>query len=163
MHRACAFIRTLLASPYATLGIALLPLMIALSGCSETSSGGSGFTDVGRDEPIIVDSVLAISVFEDRPDGITTTFVADVNDQAQVFLWILWANVAEQHTVEVSWFSPDDDLDDPPFWSEKKTLTSTTGDKITWFYIDLPDDKGEWFVEIYLDDLFERSHVFWVE
>ena len=162
MHRTCAFIKMLFVSPYTTtLGIALLPLIVALSGCSETSSGGSSFTDVGRDEPTIVDSVLAISVFEDRPDGITTTFVADVNDK--VYLWILWANVAERHTVEVSWFSPDDDLDDPPFWSEEKTLTSTTGEKITWFYIDLPDDRGEWFVEIHLDDLFERSHVFLVE
>ena len=161
MHQAHAFIRTLLANPYATLGITLLPLMVVLIGCSETASGGSGFTDVGRDEPTIVDSVLAISVFDDRPDGITTTFSAEVNDQ--VFLWILWGNVVEQHPVEVSWFSPADDLDDPPFWSEEKTLTSTTGDKITWFYIDLPDDTGEWFVEIYLDGLFERSHIFWVE
>ena len=159
MHQTYAFRRTLLAaSPYAILAAALLPLMVALSSCSETSSGGSGFTDVGREEPTIIDSVLAISVFDDRPDGITTTFVAGVNDQ--VFLWILWGNITEQHTVEVSWFSPDDDLEDPPFWSEKKTLTSTTGDKITWFYIDLPDDTGEWFVEIYLDDLFERSHIF---
>lgn len=161
MRQVYAFIKTLYTKPYSTLGMALLPLMIALSGCSETASGGSGFTDVGRDEPTIVDSVLAISVFDDRPDGITTTFVSNVNDQ--VFLWILWGNVAEQHTVEVSWFSPEDDLDDPPFWSEEKTLTSTTGDKITWFYIDLPNDTGEWFVEIYLDDLFERSHIFWVE
>ena len=161
MYQIHAFIRTLLTSRYSTLAIAVLPLMIALSGCSETPSGGSGFTDVGRGEPTIVDSVLAISVFDDRPDGITTTFSADVNDQ--VFLWILWTNVSEKHTVEVSWFSPNDDLDDPPFWKETKTLTSTTGDKITWFYIDLPDHIGEWFVEIYLDDLFERSHVFWVE
>ena len=74
------------------------------------------------------------------------------------------ANITEQHTVKVLWYSPEDDLDDPPFWTEKQTLTSTTGDKITWFYIDLPDVTGEWFVEIYLDDdLFERSHVFWVE
>ena len=161
MHRTHAFIRTLLTSRYSTLAIAVLPLMIALSGCSETPSGGSGFTDVGRGEPTIVDSALAINVFDDRPDGITTTFSADVNDQ--VFLWILWTNVSEKHTVEVSWFSPNDDLEDPPFWKETKTLTSTTGDKITWFYIDLPDHIGEWFVEIYLDDLFERSHVFWVE
>ena len=109
--------------------------MIVMIGCSETSSGGSGLTDVGRDEPTIVDSVLAIDVFEDRPDGITTDFFADANER--VYLWILWANVAKQHTVEVSWFSPDDDLEDPPFWNEKQTLTSTTGDKITWFYIDL--------------------------
>ena len=162
LRQACTFIKTLLATPYFTFGIVLLSLTIALSSCSETSSGGSGFTDVGRDEPTIVDSVLAISVFEDRPDGITTTFSADANDQ--VYLWVLWENIIEHHTVKVSWFSPEDDLDDPPFWTEKKTLTSTTGDKITWFYIDLPDITGEWFVEIHLDDdLFERSHVFWVE
>ncbi len=143
------------------LGIILLWMTIGAIGCDETSSGGSSVIDVGRGEPTIVDSVLAISVFEDRPDGITDTFSADVNDQ--VFLWILWANIEEQHTVEVSWFSPEDDLDDPPFWTEEQTFTSTTGDKITWFYIDAPEVIGEWFVEIHLDGLFERSHVFWVE
>lgn len=143
------------------LGIVLLWLTIGAIGCDETGSGGSSVIDVGRGEPTIVDSVLAISVFEDRPDGITDTFSAEVNEQ--VFLWILWANIEEQHTVEVSWFSPEDDLDDPPFWTEKQTLTSTTSDKITWFYIDAPEAIGEWFVEIYLDGLFERSHVFWVE
>ena len=157
------YIKTLLAIPYFTFGIVLLSLAIGVSGCSEDPSGGSGFIDVARDEPMIVDSALAISVFEDRPDGITTTFSAAVNDQ--VFLWILWANITEHHTVKVSWFSPEeDDPDDPAFWTEKQPLTSTTGEKITWFYIDLPDITGEWFVEIYLDDdLFERSYVFWVE
>ena len=161
MRKAYAFISTLLARPCSILVIVLLPLMIALGGCSETSSGGSGFTDVGRDEPTIIDSVLATDVFDDRPDGITTTFVVDVDDK--VFLWILWSNVEKRHTVEVSWFSPDDDLDGTPFWSEEKPLTSTTGDKITWFYMDLPDNRGDWFVQVYLDDLFERSHWFRVE
>lgn len=161
MRKAYAFISALLARSCSILVMPLLPLMIALSGCSETSSGGSGFTDIGRDEPTIVDSVLATDVFEDRPDGITTTFVVDVDDQ--VFLWILWSNVENRHTVEVSWFSPDDNLDGPPFWSEEKPLTSTIGDKITWFYIDLPDNRGDWFVQVYLDDLFERSHWFRVE
>ena len=136
-------------------------LGLGLNGCGESSSGGSGLTDVGRGEPIIVDSVTAISVFEERPDGITDTFNADVNEQ--IFLWVLWNNIEEQHTVEVSWFSPADDLEDPPFWKESQTFTSTTGEKITWFYIDTPADTGEWFVEIYLDGLFERSHIFWVE
>ena len=162
MRQAYTFVKKLLPTPYSIFGIVLLSLTIALSGCSETSSGGSGVTDIGRDEPTIVDSVLAISIFEDRPDGITTTFSAGVNDQ--VFLWILWANIVDPHTVKVLWYSPEDDLDDPPFWTEEQTLRSTTGDKITWFYIDLPEITGEWFVEIYLDDdLFERSHVFWVE
>ena len=164
MHQSQTRIETFLTNPYPILGIALLSLTLALSGCSEDPSGGSGFTDIGRDEPTIVDSVLAISVFDDRPDGITNTFSAEVNDQ--VFLWLLWSNITEEHTIEVSWYSPEDGLDDPPFWAEEKKLTSTTSDKITWFYIDLPepDITGEWFVEVYLDgDLFERSHIFWVE
>ncbi|MXV73920.1 hypothetical protein F4Z99_06550 [Candidatus Poribacteria bacterium] len=164
MHQAYTFIRLLSAGLYSVFGIVLLSLTIALSGCSEDPSGGSGFTDVARGEPTIVDSVLAISVFDDRPDGITNTFFAEFNDQ--VYLWILWANITEEHTVEVRWYSPEDGIDDPPFWEEKQTFTSTTGDKITWFYIDLPDPDitGEWFVEVYLDgDLFERSHIFWVE
>lgn len=162
VRQACTYIKTLLTTFYSAFGMVLLSLTLVVGGCSEDPSGGSGLTDVGRDEPTIIDSVLAIAVFEDRPDGITTTFFAEVNDQ--VFLWILWANIIEHHTVKVSWFSPEDGPDDPPFWTEQQTLTSTTGDKITWFYIDLPDITGEWFVEIYLDDdLFERSHVFWVE
>ncbi len=149
--------------------IVLLPFAIILNGCDETRSGGSGTIDLGRGEPNIVESVLAISVHEDRPDGITDTFSAEVNDQ--VFLWLLWENIDESHTVKVSWFSPEDDLDDPPFWSEERTISSTTGEKITWFYIDAPERglrgdqfaTGEWFVEIFLDGLFERSHLFYVE
>ena len=164
MHQFHTHIKTLLVNLYFRLGIVLLSLTIALSGCSEDPSGGSGFADLARGEPTIVDSVLAVSVFDDRPDGITDRFSAEFNDQ--VYLWILWANITEEHTVEVRWYSPDDGVDDPPSWEDKQTFTSTTGDKITWFYIDLPDPDiiGEWFVEVYLDgDLFERSHIFWVE
>lgn len=163
MHQAHTFIKILPADRYSILGIVLLSLTMALSGCGEDPSGGSGFTDLGRGEPTIIDSALAISVFDDRPDGITDTFSAEHNDQ--VYLWILWANITEEHTAEVSWYSPEEGPDDPAFWSEKQTFTSTTGDKITWFYVDLPepDITGEWFVEVYLDgDLFERSYVFWV-
>ena len=164
MHQTYTFIRTLSAGLQCIFGIVLLALTIALSGCSEEPSGGSGFTDLARGEPTIVDSALAISVYDDRPDGITNTFSAEFNDQ--VYLWILWANITEEHTVKVSWFSPDDGIDDPPFWTDTQSFTSTTGDKITWFYVDLPEPDiiGEWFVEVYLDgDLFERSHIFWVE
>lgn len=161
MHQFHTRIKTVLINLYFGIGIALLSLTIALSGCGEEASGGSGFTDVGRDEPTIVDSVLATGVLDDRPDGITTTFVIDVDDR--VFLWMLWTNLTEQHIVEVSWYSPDDDLNGTPSWSEEKTLTSTTGDKITWFYMDLPEDTGYWLVKIYLDGLFERSHWFQVE
>ena len=161
MHQAYTFIKTLSTGLYSVFGMLLLLLTIALSGCGDEASGGSGFTDVGRDEPTIVDSVLATGVLDDRPEGITTTFVIDIDDK--VFLWMLWTNVVEQHTVEVSWYSPDDDLDGTPSWTEEKPLTSTTGDKITWFYMDLPVDTGYWLVKIYLDGLFERSHWFQVE
>ncbi len=162
MHQLHTCIKISGTPSYPMLGIALLALTLALTGCSEEASGGSGFTDVGRGEPMVVDSVLAVSIFDDRPDGITNTFSAEFNDH--VYLWLLWANITEEHTIEVSWYSPEDELDDPPFWTEEKNLTSITSDKITWFYIDLPDITGEWFVEIYLDgDLFERSHIFWVE
>ncbi len=144
-------------------GIILLSLAIGLNGCDDTASGGSGLTDISREEPTIVDSVLAINVFKERPDGITDTFSSNADINEEIFLWILWNNIEDFHTVKVSWFSPEDDLDEPPFWEEERNFTSTTGEKITWFYIENPGDTGEWFVEIYLDGLFERSHVFWVD
>ncbi len=149
--------------------LVLFSAAIVLNGCEETKSGGSGVTDLGRGEPKIVESVTAIAVFDDRPDGITDTISAEFNDQ--VFLWILWGNIDETHKIRVSWFSPEDDLDDEPFWSEEKTISSTTGEKITWFNINAPRgglsgdqfQTGEWIVEVFLDDLFERSHLFFVE
>ena len=149
--------------------IVLLPLAVVLNGCEESKSGGSGAIDIGRGEPNIVESVLAISVEDDRPNGITDTFDPELDKQ--VFLWLLWGNIDESHTVEVLWYSPEDDLDDPPFWSEKRTISSTTGEKITWFYIDAPKGglsgdrfvSGYWTVEVFLDGLFERSHFFYME
>ncbi len=149
--------------------LVLFTAAIVLSGCEETRSGGGGVTDIGRGEPKIVESVTSIEVFENRPDGITDTFSAEFNDQ--IYLWILWGNIDKTHTIRVSWFSPDDDLDDEPFWTEERSISSTTGEKITWFYIDAPRGgfsgdqflPGEWFVEIFLNDLFERSHLFFVE
>ena len=142
----------------------LLWIGIIFGGCDETGSGGSGSSDVLRGEPAILDSVLAISISEDRPDGITDTFFADVNDQ--IFLWVFWTNVEGRHTVEVRWFSPDQDVDDPPFHQYPEVFSSSTGEQITWFFIDSPSDgfaEGEWFVELFLDGFFERSHVFLVE
>lgn len=146
-----------------------LPFTVIINGCEESTSGGSGAIDLGRGEPNIVESVLAISVFEDRPDGITDTFDPELDEQ--VYLWLLWENIDERHIVEVLWYSPEDEEDDPPFWTEKRTISSTTGEKITWFYIDAPKGglsgdrfaTGYWTVEIYLDGLFERSHLFYME
>ncbi len=84
---------------------------------------------------------------------------------------MLWENIDKTHNVRVDWYSPAEDDDDPPFWSEEKRITSTTGEKITWFYIDAPEGglslnrftSGYWTVEVFLDDLFERSHFFYME
>ena len=140
--------------------IKLFLLGIILGGCDDTGSGGSGSISPLRDEPLILDSALAINVSDDRPDGIADTFF-DTSDR--IYLWIFWVNVEGRHTVEVNWFSPLDDIDAPPFREDQETFTSSTGDQITWFYIDAPSGgfpDGEWFVEIFLDGLFERSHVF---
>ena len=79
-------------------------------------------------------------------------------------------NINKTHQVEVSWISPDKDLDDPHY-VEKRTFSSTTADKITWFFIDAPtsglsDERfasGYWIVEVALDGVFERSHLFYME
>jgi hypothetical protein len=144
--------------------LALILVGIMLGGCDETGSGGSASTDVLTGEPAILDSVLAIDVAEDRPNGITNTFFSDVSDQ--VYLWIFWSNVSGRHTVEVRWLSPEDDIDDPPFRTDQEVFTSDTGEQITWFFVERPSGgfaQGEWIVEIFLDGLFERSHVFVVE
>ena len=149
--------------------IVILSIAIFLHGCEESRSGGSGTIDLARGEPNIVESVLAISVFEDRPDGITDTF--DPESDKQVYLWLLWENINKTHRVKIDWYSPSDGVDDPPFWSEEKRISSTTGEKITWFFIDAPKgglsfdrfESGYWTVDIYLDDLFERSHFFFME
>ena len=140
--------------------IKLFLLGIILGGCDNAGSGGSGSVSLLRGEPVILDSTLSINVSDDRPDGITNTFF-DTSDR--IYLWIFWVNVQGRHTVEINWFSPEDALDAPPFREDQETFTSSTGDQITWFFIDAPSGgftEGEWFVEIFLDGLFERSHVF---
>jgi len=139
----------------------LLPIPF-LSGCEARSGGGAVVTPM-RDEPAIVDSVMAIDVHEDRPNGITNVFFSD---DEQIYLWIYWINVEGRNKVEVRWFSPDEEVDDPPYWEETQSFTSTTGQQITWFFIDKPSGgftKGDWSVEIFLNDNFERTHIFTVE
>ena len=74
-----------------------------------------------------------------------------------------WANVKGRHKIEIRWFSPDEGSDDEPHREEMREFNSPNGDQITWFYINRPLSgftEGEWFVEVFLDDLFERSYVF---
>lgn len=145
------------------LSIIFLFLICVLSFYACDNSGGSGSFTTSIDEPVIVDSVLAIDVTDNRPDGITDTFF-DSSDR--IYLWIYWENVRGRHTVEVEWISPADELDEPPFRTDRESFTSSTGAAISWFYIDQPVggfDEGEWFVDIYLNGFFERSIIFLVE
>jgi hypothetical protein len=140
----------------------LLLIGIILGGCDETGLGGSESVSLLKGEPVILDSALAVNVNDDRPDGIADTFF-DTSDR--IYLWIFWVNVQGRHTVEINWFSPEDDSDAPPFREDQETFTSSTGDQITWFFIDPPStgfSEGDWRVEILLDGLFERSHLFFV-
>ena len=144
------------------IAFAVLLHIFFLSGCEAKSGGGAVVTPM-RGEPVIVDAVMAINVHEDRPDGITNLFFSDSD---QIYLWIYWMNVEGRNEVEVRWFSPDEEVDDPPYWEETQSFTSTTGEQITWFYIDEPSGgftEGEWFVEIYLSGNFERMQIFTVE
>lgn len=136
---------------------------IILGGCDSAPSGGSRSLDLLKGEPAILDAVLAVDLIDDRPVGITDTFFESSD---RIYLWIYWAAVEGRHTAEVSWYSPAQDLDDPPFRDDNESFTSSTGDQITWFFIDRPSGgftDGEWSVDIYLDGLFERSIFFRVE
>ena len=141
--------------------IKLFLIGIIFSGCDDTGSGGSGSISLFKDEPVILDSALAISVKDERPDGIINSFFRD----ERIYLWIFWVNVKGRHTVEVNWFAPENSLDGPPYRADQETFTSPTGDQITWFFIEPPLTgfaEGDWRVDILLDGLFERSHLFFV-
>ena len=108
---------------------------IIFGGCDESGEGGSGSISLLEGEPAILDSVLAINVSDDRPDGITDIFF---DTSERIYLWVFWGNVKGRHTVEVRWFSPEEAVDDPPFRDEELTFTSSSGDEITWFFVDPP-------------------------
>lgn len=139
--------------------LAIISILIISNGCGEGEGGSSTVSPV-RGEPAILDSVLAENVYEDRPDGITNLFF---DDSDKIYLWVYWTNVEGRHEVVVEWYSPEEGADDPPYREERQPFNSPTGQQITWFYLDKPSGgftDGEWFVEIYLDDGFERMHIF---
>ena len=139
--------------------IKLFLIGIVFGGCDDAGSGGSGSVSLLRGEPVILDSVLATGIKDDRPDGIVNSFYED----ERIYLWMFWANVQGRHTVEVNWFSLRDDQGNRPYREDNETFTSSTGDQIIWFFIDPPSTglpEGDWYVEILLDGLFERKHLF---
>jgi len=144
----------------APLFLTIFWVCVICGGCDET---GSGSSDILRGEPVILDLALAINLLDDRPDGITTSFLSGDD---RIYLWVLWTNVEGRHTARVEWFTPDQELDESPFRGEDEVFSSATGEQITWFFITPPQGEfpeGEWRVVVYLDDLFERSHIFFVD
>ena len=140
----------------------MLILLLAgyILGCSEQNSGGGIMVNPASEEPTVVDAALAIAINEDRPDGITNIFY---DSSEQIYVWLYWTNVKGRLKIEVRWFSPDEDSHDAPHREEEREFNSPNGNQITWFYINRPLSgftEGEWFVEVFLDGLFERSYVF---
>ena len=131
-------------------------LLVSIAGCEE-EGGDKGVLEPLADEPMILESVMCLDIDDGRPQEITDTFL-DSDDS--IFIWIYWSNVPAESEIEVLWFEPGEDI---ALVRDSQTIRSETGFAVTWFSIDEPllgFEDGEWSVDIYLDDLFERSHLF---
>ena len=78
-------------------------VLLLVSSCGDDKNSAGVSANLVRGEGIVADSVLAINVSQDRPDGITNHFFSD---SERIFLWLYWTNVTGTHTVKVRWFSP---------------------------------------------------------
>jgi hypothetical protein len=137
-----------------TIGILLITLTFLSYGCE---SGGSGSTEPLADEPMIVDSAMCINVSNDRPDGITNTFLSSDD---RIYVWVYWTKVAGTSTAKAVWYQPDVDS---AYREDSQVVRSESGFGITWFYLDKPAggfNSGEWLLELYLDGVFQRSYLF---
>ncbi len=138
--------------------LAVTMLLVLILGC-EDDGIHQGTVEPFADEPIIVESVMCLGINDARPREITDTFF---ESDDRIYLWIYWSNVEPSSDVEIFWFLPGDAL---ALRKDAETIESTTGSAITWFSIDEPSggfEDGEWIVEIFLDGMFERSHIFTV-
>ena len=139
-------------------GVMLLIIPLSMIACSE--SGGSSAVEPYSDEPMIVDSAMCINVDQNRPDGITSMFL---NSDDKIYIWLYWSHVDTSATAKAVWYKPDSEV---PYREDSQIVRSDSGFAITWFYLDKPIGgfaTGEWSVEIYLDDKFERSYLFTVD
>ena len=135
----------------------ILPVLIL--GCGD-GEGGRGAVEPLADEPMILESIMCLDVGDTRPVLITNSFL---ESDKKIYVWMYWINVEDDSEVEVLWYEPDEDL---PFREDSLVIDSSTGHSITWFFIERPKDgfaEGEWSVDIYLDGMFERSHLFTVQ
>ncbi len=137
--------------------VIILVLPLSIIACS---SGGRSATEPFADEPIIVDSAMCINIDQDRPDGITGTFLSSDD---RIYIWVYWSNLATHSTVKTVWYAPNSQTS---YHEDSNAVSSESGFAITWFYIDKPAGgftSGEWSVEVYLDGSFERSYLFTVD
>ena len=133
----------------------LAVLLCFMLGCD--NDGDQGMVEPLSDEPIIVESVLCLDVDDARPVEITDTFF---ESDDRIYLWIYWSNVDLSSEVKVSWYEPGTEL---AVQEDSQSIDSLGGYAITWFSIDKPIggfEPGDWLVDIYMDGLFERSHLF---
>ena len=137
---------------------AIMVLLVFVSGCDEDGNR-EGMVEPLPDEPVILESVMCLDIDDARPVGITDTFF---ESDDRIYIWMYWSSVETPSTVEVLWFEPGAELSSD---KDSQIIDSSTGYAIAWFSIDEPVGgfkEGDWSVDIYLDDLFERSHLFTV-
>ena len=136
--------------------VMILPAIIA--GCGE--DGTTGALEPLSDEPMILESVTCLDIDEGRPAGITDTFLSSDDE---IYIWAYWTNIEDTYTIDAVWFKPGEDY---AYEEDSQTISSSTGFKITWFALNKPPGgfaRGNWSVDIYVDDAFERSHLFAVK
>lgn len=137
--------------------MAALCCLVLLAGCD--SSGGEGGTTPEEGEARIVESFTCRDVEgSGRPVGITEIFSQYHDDR--IYVWISWENVEGEHVAEAIWYDPGGSKE----YESAEEFDSSNGEQITWFYVEPASmDLGRWEVEIWLDDVFHRSHFFVVE
>jgi hypothetical protein len=106
--------------------------------------------------PMIVESVMCTDIINGNPYGITEEFFKGDT----VNLWILWMGIRENSKITCFWSKPDGNL----FAKDSIVIERDTGKMITIFSVltDNSSPSGEWMVEIYLNQDFLRSHLFYL-
>jgi len=128
--------------------------VVLLSACADEKAGSELVGPLAG--PRVAESVLALGIWEGVPVGITDTFVPG----EIVHLWVRWEKLEPPHVAEAVWINPSDDIVD----TSVLDIDDGPAEQITVFTLDLSgmSPEGDWEVELWLDDEFHRSHLFFV-
>jgi hypothetical protein len=130
----------------------VLPMAL-LSSCGrdEVASGNIVGPSTG---PRVDESLLALAVIGGAPVGITSLF----ERMDEVHLWVRWANLLPPHEAEAVWFNPSGS----EVASSIVPIDTGPSDQVTDFVLELTPSStyGRWQVQLYLDGVLQRSHVF---